>query len=469
MNLGKIIVLLSFVFLTVLSAQAQTQAPSMSPLECEWPTYKENATELEKRVADMDSSMYCVNETAGKWLSELDELDKFLEGKDIVNAFISRLKVIQDSYQYLKLNCSLDENKNHPFCISFNEKILNSPWIQIVYFHSVIMMNNVELLKSWVSNMPIYDVNKMIHMGRLANAKFRFTLAEKVAGAPYMKVEILKALGDLGLLHTQSDESFPLTYAISNGRLEAVKYLVEFGFDPNASDSKPLSKYLTEEQLRISDPQDGYTPLIRAIGYDNRAIFDYLVGLPNIDMNRSGVNDGNSPLMIAAHHFVYGGDSYFYKKLLADSRVDINHQNKGGGTILTWLAEFQAPPSEVKRILKDPRFDPSRHFSKDRASLAAVIGSRDLNKVKAYESLFDLTSASSRVYRYKNQENLTVFEYIDQLIAGDLSRSQEIDQQLKGKMSQIKRNKLLLEQERIPTNINELKKIKKYLLSKLPK
>lgn len=438
MNMGKI----SSLVLVLISSLSWAQEERVqSPLECAWPQYAENATELERIVADMDSSMYCVNVTAGKWLSELDELDKFLEGKDILNSFIGRLKIIQNSFQYLKAACAPEKNNEHPFCESFNTNVLNSEWLKVVYFHAVIMLNDVDLLKSWVSNMPIYDVNKMIHLKRLKSAKFRFTLAEKVAGAPYMKLEILKALGDLGLLNPQSDESFPITYAISNRQFEKLKYLIEYGYDPNAVDTKPLERYMDPKQLVGADPQDGYTPLIRAIGYEDQQIFDYLMSLDSVDINKAGAVDGNSPFMVALHHVAFGGSYYAYGRLLNDPRTNINHQNKGGKTALTWLGSVGAPEKEVKAITNNPRFNPTSHCSEEYPCLASVISSCDLSKVKAYQPLFSAIKRDSKAYNVGSEVGLTVFEYIDRLLL----------------------------REKDLKKAKELKKIKKYLLSQLTK
>ena len=76
----------------------------------------------------------------------------------------------------------------------------------------------------------------------------------------------------------------PLTYIIYhyNDCLEIVKELVKAGADVNMGDD------------------DGMTPLMCAILKNNITIFDFLIDLDNIDINKSDDDDLRNPLMLAA-------------------------------------------------------------------------------------------------------------------------------------------------------------------------
>lgn len=82
----------------------------------------------------------------------------------------------------------------------------------------------------------------------------------------------------------------------------------------------------------------GYTSLHRAVWDGLTSVVDYLLALPNLDVNQRNVW-GNTPLVLAQMQ----GRTSVTRQLLEHPQVDLNAQKGTGGTILWWAVCVNCP------------------------------------------------------------------------------------------------------------------------------
>jgi serine/threonine protein kinase/ankyrin repeat protein len=156
----------------------------------------------------------------------------------------------------------------------------------------------------------------------------------------------LRLLVRLGMLNTQRE----LAVAISEGRLEVVRYLVtECSADVNIKDNYgwtallraasdghvDVVRYLVTEcsaDVNIKDNY-GWTALLRAASDGHVDVVRYLVGECSADMNMKD-NSGGTALMWAAR----GGHVGVVRSLVGECSADVNFQVEHGLTVLMLAA-----------------------------------------------------------------------------------------------------------------------------------
>ena len=182
----------------------------------------------------------------------------------------------------------------------------------------------------------------------------------------------------------------------------------------NAVKSKSVERASKEYAKGIVDPnlinaEKGFTPLIQAVRNKDYAMVDYLLSLPDVDLNRvdeakyclppvshaiqmydvkiaeklieagcdvncgsTGKNYGNTPLMIAAWH----GRDDFVRKLI-DAGACLNQQDSNGFTPLI-KACLRGHPSSAKIILNQNKTDIDIRDREGKTALDWAYASNDL-------------------------------------------------------------------------------------------
>ena len=102
------------------------------------------------------------------------------------------------------------------------------------------------------------------------------------------------------------EEGTPLLYAVSNSRLDMIKYLCTFeGIDVNRENNS------------------GETPLIKAVELEKVDVVQFLCGVEGIDLNRKNYKSGENPLSKA----VKLKSENIIKILCNDLRIDLEHED----------------------------------------------------------------------------------------------------------------------------------------------
>jgi len=415
---------------------------SSAQLYCPAAKFEEN-TERQIRLSKLLTARACIWQNTAPLMKNLEELRSFSDGSTL-RSLVNQYQIVLDLYPQLKQECSQPENTQLSECVRFNKETLNSPEIVISYFHFILFANDSAFLKKWISVMPVYDLNVILRPDKIMVEKDRFTYAELAAGYPNISVESLKALVEAGLISKTSDESYPLHKAVKTRSVDRFDYLVSQGFDVNQQAYRNLSKYLKPKGISMAEPEQGYTPLIRAIAAESEVIFRKLLSNTAIDVNKPDVLEGSSPLMHAAMMASYGQNGFYFYKLLADPRVDLNFQNKVKHTVLNYVSDLSSDPKVARYIINSPKFDPNAHCHETNPCLAPVISQVNLSLLKVYEPLIKKMDFSYKSYgirekvdgKFFEKTHMTIMDFVDTKI----------------------------ELERDAKRLKELQKIKKYLI-----
>jgi hypothetical protein len=317
------------------------------------------------------ASMSCTSYKGPYVLSALDELAKFSDGT-ILRELKKHYVTILNLYPKFIVKCSQSDAQSSAECRWFNEKVQGNPHIRIACFHATLMMGDVDLAREWIRTMPVYDVNKAIHIGHLSKPKYRFTFAELAAGHPHTSLEMLKLLNEENLLDFNSDESFPLHRAIVNRKIDRIKYLIDIGYDLNVHDTKNYTHYYSEKDLQFFSEMEGQTPLMHAVAYQDVAIVDLLLKQSSINVNAKAFN-GDNALGLALNNAMFSylmlpedrkNSLVILDRFLGDSRFDVMSCGKGNTLGFHTLVQgyaYQYAPIEfsmlIDKYVNHPKFD----------------------------------------------------------------------------------------------------------------
>ncbi|WP_297300004.1 ankyrin repeat domain-containing protein [uncultured Brachyspira sp.] len=166
----------------------------------------------------------------------------------------------------------------------------------------------IELAK----NKKYYEMEKLLSSEDANNIDGYDELMNAVSKGDMKELE--KLIKDDTDLNKQYDKITPLNLAAARNDKEMVKFLVEKGADINLEDGY------------------GYTPLMKAIDYDNIGLAKNIIDLKP-DLNAVCSATGDTPLTYLVNANKYGGgaDLCYY---MIKNGADINKKNKEGNTPL---------------------------------------------------------------------------------------------------------------------------------------
>lgn len=393
--------------------------------------------EMESSYAKLYYSVQCIEIKQRTLLENRDEIERFLSGR-LMNEYKDLFRNVLKFYPEFGKKCALPLTAPLPKpelaeCADYNRRLRNSPYIKNDALHILLLMNDLTLTQEWIKGgMPMYNFNKMIRYLDLQSAGLRFTYAEIAAGDPRATLATLQYFDQLGLLDPASTESYPLHNAIVNNKMDNIQYLVSRGWDINARAVKPIENYLDPKQLLGSQPQRGTTPLTAAIIHKKAEVFQYLMSLPNIDVNARQLMMNAPPIMVAADgaFFDDNAEDPYYWTIFNNPKTDINAKlsEDSPQTLINQIsARYREPKANagfgkmITALANDPRFKVDEHCNDKNPCLQAFLPPReefpyDAERFETFEPIIRKMNPEARGYNLVKTKNLTLQEYVDKLI-----------------------------------------------------